>query len=86
MGDWEAGKGGRYTVTCIPFIYIEFVPFTNIGASQVMLVVKNPPTNVGDLRDMGLIPGSWRSPEEGRATHSSILAWRVLWTEEPGGL
>ena len=58
MGDWEAGKGGRYTVTCIPFIYIEFVPLTNIGASQVMLVVKNPPTNVGDLRDMGLIPGS----------------------------
>ena len=26
------------------------------------------------------------SPEEGMATHSSILAWRILWTEEPGGL
>ena len=24
--------------------------------------------------------------EEGMATHSSILAWRILWTEEPGGL
>ena len=24
--------------------------------------------------------------EEGRATHSSVLAWRILWTEEPGGL
>ena len=24
--------------------------------------------------------------EQGMATHSSILAWRILWTEEPGGL
>ena len=31
------------------------------GASQVELVVKNPPVNAGDVRDMGLIPGSERS-------------------------
>ena len=37
-------------------------------------------------RDTGLIPGSGRSLEEGMATHSSILAWRIPWTEEPGGL
>ena len=49
------------------------------------LVVKNPPANAGDVRDMGSIP--WEDPlEEGMATHSSILAWRILWTEEPGGL
>ena len=36
--------------------------------------------------DAGLIPGSGRSPGEGMATHSSILAWRIPWTEEPGGL
>ena len=37
--------------------------------------------------DTGLIPGSERSPEEGNDnTHSSILAWRIPWTEEPGGL
>ena len=36
--------------------------------------------------DPGSIPGSGRSPEEGMATHSSILAWRIPWTEEPGGL
>ena len=30
-------------------------------------------------------PGSGRSPEKGMATHSSILAWRIPWTEEPGG-
>ena len=34
----------------------------------------------------GLIPGSGRSLKEGMATHSSILAWRIPWTEEPGGL
>ena len=29
----------------------------------------------------------WEDPlEKGMATHSSILAWRILWTEEPGGL
>ena len=52
-------------------------------ASQVVQVVKNPPANAGD---QGSIPGSGRSPEEGVAAHSSILAWRIPWTEEPGGL
>jgi len=45
-------------------------------------MVKNSPANVGDTRDMGLIPGLRRSPGEGkeRATHSSILAWRIpMW-------
>ena len=37
------------------------------GASQVVLVVKNPPANAGDIRDMGLNPGSGRSPGEGHA-------------------
>ena len=35
---------------------------------------------------LGLIPGSRRSPEEGVATYSSILAWRIPWTGESGGL
>ena len=35
---------------------------------------KELPANTGDVRDMGLIPGSGRSPEEGMATHCSILA------------
>ena len=34
----------------------------------------------------GLISGLGRSPGEGKATHFSILAWRIPWTEEPGGL
>ena len=56
------------------------------GASQVVLVVKNPPTNAGDVRDMGSIPGLGRSLEEGMTTHSSIPAWRIPRTEEAGGL
>ena len=51
-----------------------------------MLVVKNPPANAGDIRDVGSVPGAGISLEEGMATHSSILAWRILWTEEPGRL
>ena len=45
---------------------------------------KESACNVGDL---GLIPGLGRSPGEGNmAHHSSILTWRIPWTEEPGRL
>ena len=44
-------------------------------------VVENPPASAGDS---GLIPGS--GMEEETATHSSVLAWMIPWTEEPGGL
>ena len=49
-------------------------------------MVKDLPANAGDIKDVGLIPGSGRSLEEGMATHFSILAWRVPGMEEPGGL
>ena len=50
-------------------------------------MVKDLPANAGDLRDTGSIPGSGRSPGgEGMAAHSSILTWKIPWTEEPGGL
>ena len=48
-------------------------------------MVKNLPPNVGDIRDGALIPGSGRFPGEGK-DDSSILARRIPWTEEPGGL
>ena len=49
-------------------------------------MVKNLPANAGDKRDMDSILG-WEDPlEEDMATHSSILAWRIPWTEEPGRL
>ena len=50
------------------------------------LVVKNLPAKAGHVRDVDSIPGWGRSLEEGMATHSSILAWRIPWTEEPGRL
>ena len=43
---------------------------------------KEPNCNV----DVGSISGSGRSLEKGMAPHSSILAWRIPWTKEPGGL
>ena len=112
----------HFTFTCI------------LRPSQVALVVKNLPVNAGDLRDLGLTPGSGRSPGVGNGTplqcsclenpmdrgawyaavhgvaksqtqlgdftftfhfhalekemaaHSSVLAWRIPGTGEPGGL
>ena len=49
-------------------------------------VVKNLPANAGDMGEEGLILGQENPLEEGMATHSSILAWRIPWTEKPGEL
>ena len=55
-------------------------------ASQVVLVVKNPPAKAGNIRDEDSILG-WEDPwEEAMATHSSIHAWRIPWAEEHSGL
>jgi len=48
----------------------------------VALVVKNPPANAGGLRDTGLILSGEDPLEEGMATHSSTLAWRISWMEK----
>ena len=45
--------------------------------------MKNQPANAGDIDSF---PGSGNPLEEKMATHSSILAWGISWTEEPGGL
>ena len=56
-------------------------------------IIKGLPGNGGESTcnargagDKGLIPGSGRPLEEGMATHSSVLAWRIPWMEEPGRL
>ena len=54
--------------------------------SHVAQVVKNSPASVEDVKDMGSILGREDPLEEGMAVHSSILAWRIPFTEEPGGL
>ena len=79
-----------------PNVYIDkwiskVLIYKEYGASQVVLVEKNLPADSG-YRDEGLIPGLGRSPGgevplvENMTSHSSILAWRIPWTEEPGGL
>ena len=58
----------------------------SIWASEVVLVVKNPPTNSGNVRDAGSIPGLERDPGGG---HGHPLQYSCLenpWTEDPGGL
>ena len=50
--------------------------------SKVALVVRDLPANAGDIRDLGR-----EDPlEKEMSTHSSILAWRIPWIEEPGRL
>ena len=67
-------------------------PIHQSRASQVALVVKNSLAKAGDVRDSDHDQTHVRSLgqedplEKGMATHSSILAWSILWTEEPGGL
>ena len=53
---------------------------------MVMLMVKNLSANAGAIREAGSILGQEDPLEEEMATHSSILAYRIPWTEEPGGL
>ena len=49
-------------------------------------MVKNLPASAGATGDVGLILGQEDSLEEKMATCSSILAWKIPWTEEPGRL
>ena len=49
-------------------------------------MVKNLPANAGDVRDAVQSLGREDPLEKHMATYSSILAWRIPWTEEPGGL
>ena len=71
--------GGAWRVHGVTKSRTQLSDFTFPGG----LVVKNLPANAGDAN---LIPGWERSLEKKMATHSSILAWEILWTEEPGGL
>ena len=48
--------------------------------------MKNLPANAEDARNADLIPGREDPLEKEMATHSSIHAWKIPWTEEPGGL
>ena len=55
---------------------------THLGGTMV----KNPPANVEDARDVDLIPGLSDPLEGEMATDSDVLGWKIPWTEEPDGL
>ena len=54
-------------------------------STQMALVVKNPPVNAGDIRDVDSIPESGRSPG-GNGNPLQYSCLENPWTEEPGGL
>ena len=63
----------------------EFNLISIVGLPQ-WLSGKESASSAGDIGDMGPIPGSERSPGGGNGHPLSIPAWRIPWTEEPGGL
>ena len=80
----------RSSLNQMTFSKMSFYPLhmhRDLRASQVALVVKNSPASAGDIR-RGSHPwvGKILTWEEDMATHSSFLAQRIPWTEEPGEL
>ena len=70
MTAYNKGLLGYYTFF---ILYIQCLLYQ--GASQVALMVKNPPANAGDIRDAGSIPTLGRSPEAG---HGNPLQYSCL--------
>ena len=70
------------TVTGLP-VTGDMLYGTRACHSNCGSVAKNPAASAGAA---GQIPGSGGSPGEGNATRSSILAWEIPWTKNPGGL
>ena len=63
-----------------------YIPTSNVGASEVAQWIQNLPA-IQETQEMQVRPLGQEDPlEEGMATHSSSVAWRIPWTEEPGRL
>ena len=79
----------RHIATDRTFLALVSVPSCSFLKLMIVFVTfcgLNPHTSAGDTGDAGLIPGSGRSPGEENGNHFSNLAWKITWTEEPGGL
>ena len=83
---------GQSCFICNPHLYLHPSFHTLVHLKQIPDIKglsrweKNLPASAGDARDMGSIPGFRRSPGGGHGNPSSILTWKIPWTEEPGGL
>ena len=68
-------------------VFVKLTRVCAFGASHMGLVVKNSPANAGDSRDTFNQCLGWEDAlEQEMATHSSVLAWKILQTEDPDGL
>ena len=76
---WDVGNYGLCFFFCLRYTLEE----RSFGASQVAQMVKNLPA-MQEIRVQSL--GREDHLEKGMETHSSILAWRIPWSEEPGRL
>ena len=74
----------RYDLNQIPYDYT--VEVTNRFKGLDLIGGSDGKASVYNAGDLGSIPGLGRSPGEERETHSSILAWKIPWMEEPGRL
>ena len=72
---WRSQTGESYVLEILEYSIV-----------QEALIVKNTLANAEDSREVSLIPGLGRSPGRGQDNHSSTLAWKIPWTEQPGGL
>ena len=82
---WTIGFQVHSVLCRTTFCLSSYVTYLH-GTSRVALVVKiNAPANAGDIEMWVRSLGQEDPLEEGMATHSSILTWKILWTEEPAG-
>ena len=65
------------------FLHLMYPGFQPTPVDMAALMVKNPPA----IQETWVQSLGWEDPlEKGKATHASSLAWRIPWTEKPGGL
>ena len=75
-----------YLYACFFSSYYKDPSYVGLMGLPGSSVVKNPPANAGEVGGGGVQSLGWEDPlEKEMATHSSILAWEIPWTEEPGG-
>ena len=92
LGFSYLGRGVSLSLSLIRTLATGFSPHPDHpGASQVVLVVKNPPANAGDIRNLGSVPGWGRSPGGGQSnplqysclqTPTDTGAWRAAVRKE----
>ena len=79
-------RGSQDSSPAPQFKSINSSPLSLLWASPVAQLVENP-SAMQEAQETRIQSLSWKDPlEEGMATHSGILAWRIPLTEEPGGL